>query len=764
MVKRNIISILVLSILIILIAKAVFIYTVDIKFTNSTKQETNAESRNIFNSAFYTFESNNFTIPQIPQLFDYDINLFFFGINNTRLNETSLVSSLPQWYAPIDETQYWYDNQIVFEINFTLSYHISYINQEKVRNYREFLYNNSKVERAPWFIQPEYTTANYIHSSLVEEFLAQNLINDSIPTLIIIDTYSFDPDNHTPYYYNATYNELDAGFRGYSSNPVPWGSTYQIAGGAEDSRLLWLDLSAGPTFYAGYSFEPTEGEVSNSTIPPIWTYERVANAESLLTQDLVKYITKAVETRLLPSYTYIPPSPNKEIKLEMIMIDFDPSDYDYFSVINGNYIVSEYQRINPLINWTYSISEWDWESDDEFIENINLVFDNSTNTFYIQEFQSYLDNKYTDLFNVSTTEREIIPVILFTHPSYYRFEPDWGGFAKTVYDEKEEMWKFGYTFCRLDSQSADPDFMELDSVTINNVEISKGNSLINSVSLGIYNEILEITVEMNSGLMNIYILDDYNYIRFNQSLPFIDLFNNSMENLSNLSGLKEVRFPININGLYHLVFENIGNFSSNFNITISLSRDWMGGFTWKTMHEIGHALGLQHPHEGFSWQLYHHPSLLPGMYYYWLWDFSYSQVSYANNAPTISIMDIDTVRRGMIPSYWKKAKEEMQGIIDLLINPNYDSLDNISVHLIKASSLFNQSITHYSDNINPNHYYSSLQAIFETLNELELALNMLKKIETIQLIILITIGIGTILIVSASFIIIKSLKRKKSLE
>ncbi len=761
MVKKNIVSILVLLFLVILIAEIGFIYTVDFGFTNSTKQETDPnlavnESTNIFNSDFSPLESNDFTMSKIPQLLDYDINLVFFGINKTRLIEDSLVRSLPQWYAPIDGTRYWFDKQIVFDINFTLSYHPYYIDQEILQDYRDFLYINSKVDRAPWFIQPEHATANYIHSSLVEEYLAQNVIIDSIPTLIIIDTYSFDPNGHTPYYYNATYNELDAEFGGYSFNPVPWGSTYQIAGGAKDSRLLWLDLSAGPTFYAGYSFEPTEGEVSNSTIPPIWTYEGVADAETRLTQDLVKYITKAVETRIIPSYTYIPPSPTKEIKLEMIMVDFDPSDYDYFSVINGSYIVSEYQRINPLINWTYSISEWDWESDDEFIENINLVFDNSTNTFYIQEFQSYLDNKYTDLFNVSTTEREIIPVILFTYPPYYRFEPDWGGFAKTVYDEEEEMWKFGYIFCRQNSHSADPDFIESDSVTINNFEISQGSSFINSFHFGIFNQILELSVEMNSGLMNIYFLDDYNYNRFNQSLPFIDLFNNSMENLSNLSGLEEVRILIKINGFYHLIVENIGNSSSSFNFSMSISRDWMAGFTWKTMHEVGHAIGLNHPHQGFSWQL-------SGMYYYWLWDFSYSQVCYANNAQKISIMDIDTVMRGMIPSYWKKAVEEMQGIIDLLSNPNFNSPDNISVYLIKASSSFNQSMAHYSDNVNPNHYYNSLHAIFETFNELELALNMLNKNQTIELIVPIAVGIAAILIVSISYIILRSLKRKRNM-
>ena len=756
---------LVLLFFVILIVEIGFISIIETDIIKSTERETdiniavNQQTR-VFNSGLSELNSQHLVIPKIPQLLDYDINVIFFGINNTRLNEDLLVRSLPQWYEPIDEMQYLYDNRIISDINYTLSYHLSYLSQDKIQDYRDFLYNNSKVDRAPWFIQPKYAKANYVSSDLVEKYLAQNVVNDSIPTLIIIDTYSFDPNGHIPYYYNATYKELDAGFRGYSSNPVPWGSTYQIAGGAQDSRLLWLDLSAGPTFYAGYTFEPTSDDVSNATVPPIWTYKGLGDAEKRLTQDLVKYITTAIESRILPSYTYLPPSPTKEIKLEMLLIDYDPSDYDYLSAINGSYIVSEYQRVNPFIHWTYSLSEWDWESDNEFVGNINSAFDNSTNIFHIQEFQSYLDKKYTDLFTASTPEREIIPVILFTYPSYYRFEPDWGGFTKTVYDEAKGTWKFGYTFCRLDPQSADPEFIKSDSVSINNFELTQGGSLVDSGYFGIYNNILKLSITMNSGSLNIHFLDDYNYYRFNQSLPYIDLFNNSMENLSNSSGLKKVTFPININCLYHLIVENIGNSSSNFNATISLNKDWTAGFTWKTMHELGHALGLQHPHEGFSWQLYNPQSKSSGMYNYWLWDFSYSQVSYANNAPKVSIMDIDTVMRGMIPSYWKMASDEMQGILEFLGN-NYNSPDNITTHLISAINSFNHSITFYSTNSIPNHYNDSLQAAFDTLQQLKLVLNILDKNNVTKFIISITFGILVISIISISYVILKSLKKRK---
>jgi hypothetical protein len=204
MVKKNIVSILILFVLIFLIVETSFIYILDPGFTNSTKHETDLDIgvkrlTNMINSDFSLPESDNFTITEIPHFFDYDINLIFLGINKSRLDEDLLIRSLPQWYAPVDEMQYWYDNKIVFDINFSLSYHPSYLGLEMVQDYRDFLYNNSREDLAPLFIQPEHNTANYIHSSLVEEYLAQNLIIDSIPTLIIIDTYSFDPNGHTHY-------------------------------------------------------------------------------------------------------------------------------------------------------------------------------------------------------------------------------------------------------------------------------------------------------------------------------------------------------------------------------------------------------------------------------------------------------------------------------------------------------------------------------------------------------------------------------------
>ncbi|GAG96029.1 unnamed protein product, partial [marine sediment metagenome] len=95
MIKRNIVSIIVLVGMILLINE-IGILILDFGGINSNKQETVPtlrvnESKNIFNSDISPLEFNDFNLLNIPQLFDYDINIVFFGINKTRLNEDSLV-------------------------------------------------------------------------------------------------------------------------------------------------------------------------------------------------------------------------------------------------------------------------------------------------------------------------------------------------------------------------------------------------------------------------------------------------------------------------------------------------------------------------------------------------------------------------------------------------------------------------------------------------------------------------------------------------
>ncbi|MFX1536279.1 MAG: hypothetical protein ACFFDI_18845 [Promethearchaeota archaeon] len=692
------------------------------------------DSNNVSNSTFSTTTLSNFSIPVIPDLFEYEINIAFLGINETRINEKALLSGLPQWYAPMYTIPLVQIGNLNYDLNFSLSYNTIYLDSSVVSDYRAFLYTNDHEDRSPWFIQPEYATASYIPSSLVESYLTQNVLNTPIPTLFIIDTYSFDPVGHSPYYYNGTSNELDAELGGYISNPTPFGSTYQITGGGANSCLLWLDLSAGPTDYGTDYGLPTAGAVNESSVPPIWTYEGFPNATEKLTQDLARYITTAVELRFLPSTGWAPLYTYEEVKFEILTVDIDPSDFDFLSKLDMNYIIREYQRVNPFVNWTYSIAEWDWESSG--LKNVLKENNDSvTHTLDMWKIRDYLDFQYVGLFNDSSKERLIIPIFLLFLPSDYSFNPSWGGFTAF------KNGKFTYILCKLNLADVGP-FSNIDSFNLNKFTIDQGSSfdfpadLFNASAfhIGKYNEILDISLAMNIGSLNVYVLDEYNYQRYDQSLPFTDLLNQSLTNISLASGTVQATLSIHIYGLYHIIFEDNGTTTPNFNITLTGFRDRSIGYTWSTMHEIGHALGLNHPHDGYSWGNYNHSinnledyvswwgyrSIGDG-YTYWLWDMTSSQINYASQDHTISVMDIDTLQRGFIPQYWPDAVRTITNITESTAVRYTEFPTEVYEHLVNATNHFSQSMEVYTKQTNANHYYKSLEAVFEMFADLDLA-------------------------------------------
>ncbi|MFX1251858.1 MAG: hypothetical protein ACFFCZ_09640 [Promethearchaeota archaeon] len=742
------------------------------------------EPNHVISADLTTIKSSDITIPFIPDVFEYEINIVFLGIDKTRINEKTLLSGLPQWYAPMYTIPLIQTGNLDYDLNFTLSYNPIYLDSSAVSDYRVFLNANSREDRSPWFIQPEYATARYIPSSLVESYLTQNVLNTPIPTLFIIDTYSFDPVGHSPYYYNGTSNELDAELGGYTSNPVPFGSTYQITGGGANSRRLWLDLSAGPTEYQSHEIF-TVGAVNESSVPPIWIYEGLPNAIEELTQDLTKYITSAVELRFLPSTGWAPLYPYEEVKFEILTADIDPSDFDFVSKLDMNYIIAEYQRVNPFVNWTYSIAEWDWESSG--LKNVlNENNDSATHTLDVTKIRDYLDFSYAGLFNASSKEQLIIPIFLFFLPADYNFNPDWGAFTQA------ENGKFTYILCKLNLAAVDPSF-SVGGFSLNEFTIDQGSSFdvpadldflnVSALPLGKYNEIIDISLTINTGSLNVYVLDEYNYQRYNQSLSFTDLLNHSLTNISPASGTVQATLPIHIYGLYHIIFEDNETTAPNFNITLIGSSDWSNGYTWKTMHEIGHALGLNHPHDGYSWENYNHSinnledyvrwwgykslAIRGDAYTYWLWDMTSSQINYASQDHTISVMDIDTLQRGFIPQYWQEAVRTITNITEMAVVRYTELPIEVYEPLVNALNYFNQSIEAYTKQTNADHYYKALEAVFELLADLDLtAIALANRItaDEFQTLTTLFIGVAAIVIVLSvcSYLLIMRKQKRKN--
>ncbi|MFX1582756.1 MAG: hypothetical protein ACFFCJ_11145, partial [Promethearchaeota archaeon] len=111
-----------------------------------------------------------------------------------------------------------------------------------------------------------------------------------------------------------------------------------------------------------------------------------------------------------------------------------------------------------------------------------------------------------------------------------------------------------------------------------------------------------------------------------------------------------------------------------------------------------------------------------GIYLNWLWDMSYSQMNYANQAPTISLMDIDTLQRESITGYWEDAVGTWNNTVGISTIKYGGVPSIIKAHLLNASKCLDQSVDYYSNTSRLDNYYNSLQKVFDVWKELRLAL------------------------------------------
>ncbi|MGY5865129.1 MAG: M66 family metalloprotease [Candidatus Thorarchaeota archaeon] len=687
--------------------------------------------------------NSGFEIPELLTSFNYEITVVFLGINESRIDTTDVIERLPSWYAPIDGMCWRSD----YDEEFSLSYNIVIADEEEVSDYRTFIYDNSVENRSPIFIQPEHPLARYVGSSETEDYLTSNVAEGSSATLVIIDTFTFDPAGHTPYYYNATYNELDAELQGFTSIPIPWASTYQIAGGGEDSRLLWLDLSAGPTVYHSY-MDSVEGGVEE--VRPIWEYPSLYNPQESLTKDIVKYIAQAIECRFLPSIGFRAGYAYEEVRFEVLLVDLADTELSFEEMIDLDYIVSEYKRVFPFVNWTYFISEWDYESDPDSTLFFELWPDEASMTYDPRLLMDFLDERYTFLVNESTTNQLVIPIFLFLIPEGWGFSPDWGGFARHINGE------FAYIYGKQSHAYVDPEYVWGQTIPLTGLKLENGTNFMSSGDLGTSYTKLTTTLEVHNGTVSVHFLDEYGFNQFNQALTFESLLQNPMNDVINASGIISSQDELRILGQYYLIIENLGDTNATIDLEIELSVKNYVGYTWKIMHEAGHALGLNHPHDAYSYGNYDHPSASAGIYLNWLWDMSYSQMNYANEAPTISIMDIDTLQREATPRMWADGLLSMSGIVENATRRFGHIPSQVMELLENASTSFEQSVTHYSDYSNLANYNQSILAAYEMWCILTEAVYVLETTPTgIPLVIIVAGSGGVVVLLIALTIFMK---------
>ena len=100
------------------------------------------------------------------------------------------------------------------------------------------------------------------------------------------------------------------------------------------------------------------------------------------------------------------------------------------------------------------------------------------------------------------------------------------------------------------------------------------------------------------------------------------------------------------------------------------------GYTVTTIHEVGHLIGLRHPHDGWSWNDW--LSGGTGDLFDWLRDFVSTPMTYASVDTTFSTFDVDTMDRGFAINRIKDKWDNLYEANLTLLNHGYSTWDRVT--------------------------------------------------------------------------------------
>ncbi len=560
------------------------------------------------------------TIPSVNDSYTFQIDIWFMMSQN--LDTNAFLQRLPKWYAPVERYPTFFSSSPVFDVNYTLVYNVRYFNSSEILEFRNQIYNWSNVGMAPLYLGNLSESARYVPSDPVEDYLVGEGIQN--PTMVFIDTYTPDPTGFEYYYYNASSFDID----GYS-NPRPYGATYQVSGGGHKAPLLWFDFSAGPTNYRGDVF------------PHITQMN-----ETSLMDAMVDHLQRAIELRFIPSWIYSPIYGYDTVTFDFVLVDLTNGNYDFLSKLNTTYLLEQYSQLNPYATWQTSIRTWDYQNDSTFM-NILASSKNTTDHSYDSwNILSYLESIKPTMFNSSTKENLIIPVFLFGFPDDWLFD----AFLGLADNEGQN---FSFVVAAANERWSDPT-PDLEPWLTTQTTLPSGAYVYFNSSFGYTNNILRTTVNSDQPV-NVYLLNPFEYEKYVSGGNFTPIMS-----YSGVTSL-EFNYTTSVYQNYYWVIENAGANTATVDWQIDSFEDRSFGFTFVVMHETGHAFGLSHPHDGFSWQQYE--QLGYGEIFDWTWDLSYTQMSYAHHYSDISIMDMYTYYRGIFPKMSRDIQQDFENII-----------------------------------------------------------------------------------------------------
>lgn len=577
--------------------------------------------------------------PQPAATIELPINILFMGVPSSLIDTSVLSANLLPSYTLTASAPIAASGTVNRYATYVFNYSVATVASSTANAYAGWVQANLRQGTAPYWIQElqpfPANEVGFVNASAALDWLQTNLnaYTGTGYTIVFVDAYHTSPSVSSSlyYFYESDTKDLETGFV-----HMPTYSQFMTGFGGGTSRLLFVDLSAGPAHASMGG-----GLAANETnMPPVWTYAQFDSTK--FSHDTALYTDYAIMQRFVPSY-FAPPELHPSYWVEVTIYNDDPAK-SFLPYLDLRTVLNAYAGLEPFSTFGGIVRELPLSSDTQLDSVVTNLIDPITNTLDDSALLDYLKQNLA-LYVTPHGSDTVIPVILLGLPGRLSFASGALGWATTLQGRAAYILAYANdVVLGLVPWRSTP---ASDGVTwaANTFTVPAGGStFFTGGAPNVPNAVLAYasgqswlngTFDVGSGRVDFYLFTEYEYANFSTwggGSPLV-----AGTGLVGPGWTFSLQVPAP--GYYYAVFADSAFTSPAITFSGTLETYDGGGFTATVVHEGGHFLGLAHPHQGIVW-----PGPLP--YANWFFDFTPSPMSYMTVTYRFDQFDKDAVLRG----------------------------------------------------------------------------------------------------------------------
>ncbi|MFW9856389.1 MAG: hypothetical protein ACFFFG_15155 [Candidatus Thorarchaeota archaeon] len=345
--------------------------------------------------------SDEITINSFPSSLVYDINLVFIGMNESHMNVSSLVDSLPR----ISQISRYVPLSYLFEtfINYSINYHVFFMEPALAIDLSDAItkigdYGFTLEMGLYWSGRTNITQYRRLQVPSTRDFLSNNLntyrttsgyspaILSTSPTIFFTNFFVnnsifWQNGNPVPHVFYLTRADQDTGL----VSDLRLDSRYSPGFEWPDARWILLDLSSGPCPYEAVDLEYTNFfETSEETID--------LNSR---TSEMTTLVRSVVLARFLPTYVY---EPIWKPTIELDLLVYHDSNFSTSNDIDFNVVKSSIQDLFPFSPVTLNYDSFEIVGGDEVDQYFDYIGGYSDYATWASQLIDFVASKEIQVF------------------------------------------------------------------------------------------------------------------------------------------------------------------------------------------------------------------------------------------------------------------------------------------------------------------------------------------------------------------------------